>query len=557
MLILGISDSRHDRSVCLLENGKIVSAIEEERLTRSKHALFCYDHAMRRANIRDCIHYCLESRGINKKEVDAIYISSLYNKPALHGKSVSHHLAHAASSFFPSNFDEAALLVVDGAGDNIESQGIFETISYGYGTGNRIEILKQISGDSISRPLNEVKKMVNPILATQNSIGTFYKIISIILGMGAFGAGKTMGLASYGTHCKSLPPIEPYFRYGLDGNVAIDNLEIYRILDQFKAQKLNKIKNAESRFQLEANLAFKAQEMTEKIMIEISRFVYKLTKSKNLCLSGGVALNSVANYKILENTPFQKLFIQPAAGDNGLSFGAAYWGYYCDKKQKRVKPGYFNPCLGKVYKEEDIFSSFKHFQNKLTFQRLSETSLYRVAAQYLSEGKIVGWFQGGSEIGPRALGNRSILADPRKAENKDLLNARVKHRESFRPFAPAVLEEYAKDYFAFLDISPYMLLVPPVKQEKRSVIPAVTHVDGSARLQTVSRKQNKKFYQLIHEFHKITGVPLVLNTSFNDRGEPIVETPLEALKFFNSTDMDVLFIHNYLIVKVGGFIPSF
>lgn len=389
----------------------------------------------------------------------------------------------------------------------------------------------------------------SPIMATQNSLGTFYKIISFILGMGPFGAGKTMGLAPYGNPSKSLPMIEDYIHFSNKGKVEIDNLEIFENLVKFKKDILDKIPNQEDRFQLAADLAYKAQDITERILIEASRFVHRLTQSKKLCLSGGVALNSVANFKILENTPFQELFIQPAAGDNGLSFGSAYWGYYSDKKMQRKNQGYFNPYLGKIYTDKDILASFKNFQNDLTLQTLDENSLYRVAAKYLNEGKIIGWIQDGSEIGPRALGNRSILADPRKAENKDLLNVRVKHREHFRPFAPVVLEEFASEYFELRQSSPYMLLVTPVKKAKQPLIPAVTHVDGSARLQTITMQQNRKLTLLLKEFKEITGIPILLNTSFNDRGEPIVETPVEALRFFTSTDMDALFIHHYLITK--------
>lgn len=555
MFILGISDATHDRSVCLSENGKIVVAIEEERITRHKHALdqklfYSPDrHKIRAQNLQQCISYCLETRGISEREVEDTYISSLFNKPAVEGKVVPHHLAHAASTFYPSAFDSAAILVIDGAGGCVGQTNLFETVSYWHGNENNISGLKLISGQSVTKVLNKGKNIEHFFQGTQNSIGTFYKLIGLCNGMGPFDAGKTMGLASYGSLHHKLPDLERHIHCDSQGNLTINNQEIYKLLVEFKKNQMDPIKNQSHRFQLSADLAFKAQSITENLVLNLCKFLFQQTKSKKLCLAGGVGLNSVINYKILEQTPFEEVFIQPAAGDNGLSIGAALWGFHAEKKMPRKIRKAFNPYLGKTYTVENILPSYQAYKKQLNAERLSYESAFQKAAQYISQGKIVGWFQDGSEIGPRALGNRSILADPRKAENKDLLNLKVKHRESFRPFAPVVLEEEASNYFMISCSSPYMLLVPPVIGKMQSVIPAVTHVDGSARLQTVSKQLNKKFYRLIQEFERLTGVPVILNTSFNDRGQPIVETPKQALDFFISTQIDVLFIQNYMFLK--------
>ncbi len=566
MYILGIADSLHDRSACLLSGSNVISAIEEERLTRVKHG-FSYNsqnytldrdgkhiaellstslsYEKRSAAMRDCVNYCLEVGGIALKDVSDVYVSSIFEQPVYHGKKVPHHLAHAASAFYPAPFEEAAILVLDGAGDFCEKG--YEIASLYFGNQNSISSLQRIYG---SCEIKHARHALPTIIAVQHSIGSLYKNTSAILEMGVLGEGKTMGLASYGRESSLLSPLDQWVHISSQGELSIDNYEIYHFLLDYKNRWIDRANSSEEKFELAANLARKVQLITETCVVGLARRLYQLTRSKSICLAGGVALNSVANYRILEETPFENIFIQPAAGDNGLSIGAAYWGLYSSKNQMRAcNSCLFNPYLGKTYSEAEILQAYAAFKEELHCKKLDEKTFFSKVALILSNGMIIGWFQDGSEIGPRALGNRSILADPRKGENKDFVNARVKHRESFRPFAPAILEENSNEFFEFEGLSPYMLLVPKVRPEKRALIPAVTHIDGTARLQTVSKFLNPKFHQLICEFHRLTGVPVLLNTSFNGNGQPIVETPLEALRFFASSDMDALLIQNLIVVK--------
>jgi len=573
MYIIGIADSLHDRSVCLLKDGAVVAGIEEERLTRVKHGLK-YDAAhysiekdgrhiasllksdlsfeRRNGNIKRCIDYCLASEDIKLSDVEGFYISSIFQKSAFpEAVSVPHHLAHAASAFFPSPFSEAAILTIDGAGD-LDAAG-YESTSFGIGRGNRVNVVKTIRGQSELTEEQKERGALPTIITVKNSIGTFYKNVSVTLGMGVFGEGKTMGLAPYGRPNPEVPNFRPYISFGAGDLLCIDNAAIFHLLCDFKKNVLDRMEPKE-RFQMAADLAYHAQEMTEQMVFALACRLYEEAECENLCLVGGVALNSVANYKIAANSPFRTVYLQPAVGDNGLSLGAAFWGYYQDRNQPRIVGSGppMSPYLGRAYHESEHERALKKFEDRLAWRRLNEEKLFHEAAETLKNGGIVGWFQGRSEVGPRALGNRSILADPRKAENKDIVNARVKHRESFRPFAPAVLEEHAREYFDFAGSSPYMLFVPQVASDKQSSIPAVTHVDGSARLQTVSKEMNSKFYRLIETFYQLTGVPVVLNTSFNDKGEPIVESPEDALRFFAETDMDRLFMGPYVIEKRGA-----
>jgi carbamoyltransferase len=301
-------------------------------------------------------------------------------------------------------------------------------------------------------------------------------------------------------------------------------------------------------FEEMANIAYAGQYHLEQILLACANFLYRKTKSKNLCIAGGVALNSVANYKILENTHFENIFIQPAAGDAGTSIGAALYGYYhiMDQPMPSTKEK-FSPYLGKNYSKQSIEQAIGLYKEKLLI--VKPEHLFKETAKILSEGKIIGWFQGKSEIGPRALGNRSILADARNKDMKDSINSRIKHREAFRPFAPLVLENKQADYFSTDHPSYYMLLVPYIHEAKRDEVPSITHVDGTGRVQTVSETMNPVLHDLLSAFYDLTGTPILLNTSFNDNGEPIVETPTDAIECFLNIDLDYLIMDDYILSK--------
>ena len=586
MYILGIGCFMHDFSVCLLKDGKIVVAIESERITRHKHSvpkeiyeqalmelkeakkeltgplvltLFSPTHVTyRNEAIKKSIDYCLNEVKITLENVNLIVtdmpgyflgVLSPYRKKV---KVVGHHFAHACSAYYPSGFQEAAILTIDGIGDPVGIRQPFsihtfkeflnkdlrwETVSFGYGKKNKVEIFKQITG-----------KMGRKRGAQcENSIGTFYETITCAMGFGFLEAGKTMGLAPYGTS-KYAGKFEKYVTLLPDGEFVITNEALEELETEIEFN-LSKLTSERERFNYKADVAYAAQKLTERIILHCANFLYESTGCKNICLAGGVALNGLANQKILETLPFENIFIQPATGDSGVSIGAAFYGWHMlNNGDGRME--FKNSYFGRAYSEQEIEKVLKEYNEKIRYQKVN--NIAEVTAKLIAKGNIIGWFQGSSEIGPRALGNRSILVDPRKSEMKDILNAKVKHRESFRPFAPAVLLEFSSEYFELPEVpSPFMLLIARVKKEKQSIIPAVTHVDGTGRVQTVTKEDNGIFYDLIFKFHEATGVPVVLNTSFNLRGEPIVETPENALNTFLATEMHYLVLEKYLIEKVN------
>lgn len=548
MNIMGLGGSGHDWSTCLLSGNENLVAIDEERVIRSKYGVGA---DLLKAESRN---YCMEAAGINFKQVDHLVACDLTPKsfyfPFKNNKTIiSHHLAHSYSAYCLSTFGESAIFIADNSGGIMENKNV-ETISYYYGDGKGVHTIKKVTGKHSNV---EDSNYFNEAGRTNNSLGDFYRLVSVELGFsytpkrgGTISEdGKTMGLSSYGrdTYYKEF---SEYIKHLPNGDVYIkaDN----QLSDYIKILLSKDNHNLEHLFQVKADIAYAAQKVLEDALIHCCKYLYKITKSRNLCIAGGVGLNSVANARIIEETPFEKLFVQPASGDNGISLGCALYGYHniareSFEKNSRIQVNL--PYFGKEYKEEEIYNTLSNYK-KLSWKRWDD---YKEIARLIRDGYIIGWFQGKSEFGPRSLGNRSILADPRLPEMKDKINQKVKHRESFRPFAPAILDEYKSEYFHLDHSAPYMLEVYQVK--KPNDIPAVTHVDNTARIQTVSSTKNKDFYSLISAFYDLTNIPVLLNTSFNIASQPIVETPDDALNCFVNTEIDYLVIGKYLVSKIS------
>ena len=568
MYILGISCFYHDASAALLKDGKVVAAAQEERFTRKKHDIsFPYK----------AIEFCLKSRNITIKDIDYI---GFYEKPLLKFERmlhqhlemfpksyksfirnipvwfieklrvlkfirkigftksvffVHHHIAHAAS-FLMSPFEKSAIVSVDGVGE-------WTTTAYGYGEKNKIMLQKEIQ--------------------FPHSLGLLYSAITAYLGFTVNNSEyKIMGLSAYGNMNKKTNPYYEKLKQVIDvkedGSYRLDmDYFVYHYRNKMPSEKLcsllggNIKKPYEELTQRHKDIAAALQLVIEEIIMKIVNFLYKETKSENLILSGGVALNSVCNGKILRNTPFKKIWIQPDPGDGGTSLGAAQYVYNTILGNKR---NYVleNAYLGPVYSDEEI-KNFLDKNNIKYFVFKNSRDLVKKTAQLIFDDKVIGWFQGKMEWGPRALGARSILANPCNPNAQALLNEKVKHREKFRPFAPVVCEEDAMKYFECDDPLPlptdFMLMVYPVKKEWRKKIPSVVHVDGSGRLQTISKEQNSLYYSLIKEFGEISKIPMLINTSFNIRGEPIVCTPYDAYSCMMGTEIDYLVIGNFLISR--------
>ncbi|HEY6769749.1 MAG TPA: carbamoyltransferase [Candidatus Sulfotelmatobacter sp.] len=573
MYILGINAYHGDAAASIVQDGQLIAAAEEERFNRQKHCAGFPEQAIR---------YCLEASGISIDQVDHIGISrnpsahlhkkilfALTRVPNLSGlisarlanaakirdlrqdlsralgvpseklqvHNVEHHLAHMASCFFVSPFERAAVLSIDGFGDFISTM-------WGSGQDNHLNVLGQIE--------------------YPHSAGAVYTATTQYLGFTRYGdEGKVMGLAPYGKR-RYLDRFRDIirtdngggFKLNLDyflhhshgvemtweeGSPTIGRMFSERFVDAFGPAR----SPGEPLSSKQEDIAASLQARLEEVAFHILNQLFEKTKLTQLCLAGGVALNSVMNGKILLRTPFKEVFVQPAAGDSGTAIGVCYYIYHMVLRQARsfvmgqayTGPEFSGEVIEKVLK-----------QSGLAHRKLTEHELTQAAAQAIADGKIVGWFQGRMEFGPRALGNRSIIVDPRRSEMKEILNSRIKKREPFRPFAPSILEERIGEYFEQTHPSPTMLMVYQVKKDKQSVIPAVTHVDGSGRLQTVSHVTNPRYYQLIRDFEKLTGVPVVLNTSFNE-DEPIVCTPEEAVNCFQRTYMDVLFLDTYMVQR--------
>jgi carbamoyltransferase len=567
VIILGLNAWHADASCALLVDGELAAAVEEERLNRVKHCAGFPAQAARA---------CLRQAGVRPDQIDHLAISrdpkaNLFRKlgglltgaapPSMLGSrlhnagkvrsvqeqvaealgvrqiaaplhNVEHHRAHLASAFFCSPFEEAALLSVDGFGD-------FVSTMWAVGRGNGFEVLGQIG--------------------FPHSLGILYTAVTQWLGFDKYGdEGKVMGLAPYGQPRfadrlrAACHPRGEGFELDLEwfthasegvamtwdqGTPSISRLWSEKFLEELGPAREKGQPLAEIHHDVAASL----QAITEEIVIHLARSLQRRTGMTNLCLAGGVALNSVANGKLRGATPFRDIFVQPAAGDNGTSVGAALFveNMVLGRPRRYVME---HAYTGPEFSDDECEAALA----RANLSGKKSEDLVEETAAAIANGEVVGWFQGRMEFGPRALGNRSVLADPRRADMKDILNRRIKHREPFRPFAPAILAERASEWFLDAQPSPAMLMVLPFRQEKRALCPAVVHVDGSGRLQTVERAHNPRFYDLIAAFEKKTGVPIILNTSFNEN-EPIVCTPDEALACFQRTQMDRVVLGSWVV----------
>lgn len=575
MIILGINAYHADSSAAILKDGELIAASEEERFTRVKHWAGFPEKA---------IQFCLNELGITLNEVDHIAIgrdpkaklnkkmlyllknpqggiktvlNRLSNtkkvasleeelsrmsgipasviKPKIH--QVEHHRSHLASAFFASPFQEAALLSIDGSGD-------FTSTMIGIGRGNKIEVI-----DSIDFPV---------------SVGTFYTAFTQYLGFPHYGDEyKVMGLAPYGEpkYVDKIRDIitftedglftwnQAYFKSAKDVVVTYGDDHIPFVGSLYAPlfeEKFGKARaKGEELTQYHKDIAASVQRFTEELIFHIVNHLQKRTGLKNLCIAGGVAQNSVANGKILANSDFDNLYIPSAGHDAGISMGCAYYVYNQLLDKPRAQPIY-SAYTGSRFSNDEIEIFLK--SRNIEYKRIEGDDFYNYISDRLINAGVVGWFQGRAEFGPRALGARSILADPRRTDAKDLLNAKIKRRESFRPFAPSILKEYVPEFFEYSENVPFMEKVFPIKKEKHELIPAVTHVDGTGRLQSVDKTVSPKYYALIDAFRQKTGIPILLNTSFNEN-EPIVNTPAEALDCFLRTKMDMLVLENCIIER--------
>jgi len=585
-VILGISAYYHDSAACLVVDGRIVAAAQEERFTRIKH-----DQAFP----RQAVAWCLEAGGVGQGDIDLV---AFYDKPFLKFERIlqthlayaprgfrsfikaipvwlkdkiwlkdhiateldydgtilfpEHHESHAASAFYPSPFERAAFLTIDGVGE-------WATTSYGVGEGHRLTMTGEIH--------------------FPHSLGLLYSAFTYYTGFKVnSGEYKVMGLAPYGEPTYVQTILDELIDLKDDGSFQM-NMKYFNYCagltmtnHHFDALFGGPPRTAESQLtQREMDLARSVQEVTEEAMLRMGRHVHGETGCENLCLAGGVALNCVANGRLLREGPFEGIWIQPAAGDAGGALGAALYGWHQYADQARTANGTTDTqrgtYLGPTFSSETIQSFLD--EHGYPYETLDEGALAAKVAEHLANENVVGWFQGAMEFGPRALGGRSILGDPRSPKMQETMNLKIKFRESFRPFAPSVLAEDVSAYFEQECESPYMLLVAPVKEslrremteeeralfgiEKlnvtRSTLPAITHVDYSARIQTVHEETNPRYYRLLQAFKAKTGCSVVINTSFNVRGEPIVCTPEDAYRCFMRTDMDYLVLENCVLSK--------
>lgn len=601
MKILGISAFYHDSAAAIIEDGEIVAAAQEERFTRKKHdpnfpvnaVKFCLQYAGTSIDQLDAIafydkpllkferlletYYAFVPKGLSsfitaipvwlkeKMFLKKLIFEELEKVEAYDKKKVKllfpeHHLSHAASAYYSSPFDDSAILTIDGVGE-------WATASICHGKGKDVKILRE--------------------LKFPHSLGLLYSAFTYFLGFKVnSGEYKLMGLAPYGV--PGSKDVEEYVKIikthlvkiNEDGSVWL-NQDYFnyatglRMVHDDKWEKLFGFKRRDAESELEAkhcNLGLAIQQVTEEVVIKMAAEAKRLTGSENLCMAGGVALNCVANGKVINTDIFKNVFIQPAAGDAGGALGAAQAAYHIYFGNERIAPkgldGMKGSYLGPEYSDIDVQLVIKKY-NAVATHFTNYNELCKHVSQKLSEDNVIGWMQGRMEFGPRALGGRTILGDPRSAEMQRKLNVKIKYRESFRPFAPSVLAEDCETYFEHKGVSPYMLIVQPVQQSRRkplpegynsfslkdklyhlrSDMPAITHIDFSARIQTVHKETNPRYYELIQEFKKLTGYGVVVNTSFNVRGEPIINTPEDAYRCFMRTEMDFLVVGNFVFDK--------
>ncbi|MCP4581481.1 MAG: carbamoyl transferase [candidate division Zixibacteria bacterium] len=538
-IILGIGGSDHDFSSAIIKYGKVIVAIEDERITRTKYGRGQWYSIPTKPSLE----YCLKAAEINLAKINYVFSNLHLEKRAFDQKigkiiNISHHLAHAGAAFYPSPFQEAAIVIIDGAGSRISCKPDvveLETISIGYGKHNKINI------DTTQTGKRYIATCYWKYMAS-DSIGSFYQAITEIIGFGSRGAGKTMGIASYGTN-KLYKQMKEFVQILPEGRFIFNP---YDGIFDWATDKLNKASN---HFMIRAELAAAAQKIHEEAVLNVMSYVKSKNKFVYLCFGGGSALNSVTNSKILDSSLFNKIYIFPATSDSGTSIGSALYGYYHYLENKRT-PNNENGIgalayTGTAYSKRSLLSTLNNYP--VSYYKSSD--LYTEVAWKLVNNEVIGWFQGCSEIGPRALGNRSILANPTSYKMRDHINLNIKLRESFRPLAPVVITDRYQEYFDTNFPSPYMLMVAPVKLKYRQKLAAITHVDGTSRLQTVDKSTNDKLYKLILAFEKLTGFPILLNTSFNIQGMPIVETPSQAVECFLKTQLDCLVMGDFIIEK--------
>lgn len=537
--VLGLGGSNHDFSAAVVVDGQIACAIEDERLQRIKRGVTEW-HA---TPARDAAHYCLSALNLEIDDIDGVFCCDDLERPQdwLDWSGVTmlnHHRCHAAAAFFSSPHEESALLVVDGHGSVLEESGsglAVETISIGTaGPGDfRLEALQT----GIQRKTSSSWRYV-----TQNSIGWFYKIVTIALGFGAAGQGKSMGLAAYGGP-QFVGALRDFVEIGPDGGFGFDP---YGGIWDWLTTQLDTASNPAT---VRADIAFAAQEIFVEAIIAAADQAHRRHPSRALCFGGGCALNTLANSRILEETPFESLWVFPAAGDGGLAVGAAFYGAHVvqGRPRRAWRPGTAgqNVYTGRRYSTSEVDTAIA--ERPVLASRPSD--LVGELAAALARSETVALWRGGAEIGPRALGHRSLLAHPFSASMRDHINLNIKDRESFRPLAPCVPLESVDTYFEGIDESPYMLFVASVREDMRNRLAAVTHVDGTARVQTVRAEDNAFLYALLVAFGGMTGVPVLLNTSLNRAGEPIVETPEDALDLFIERPVDLLVLDDVLVRK--------
>ncbi|NQY06351.1 MAG: methyltransferase [Flavobacteriaceae bacterium] len=547
----------HDRSAALVADGKIIVAIDQERLDRQKHSIgFMHQSIGNTRQIQlphEAIQYCLNKKNLSWEDLTTITanmpgidFSTQILKKAL-PKSVhhkiktvpSHHLSHAYSAYWPSGFDEAIILSVDGTGTSKDGW----TESYSLYTGKATKIKTLFSGKIPSH------------LADLGTLGSMYEYISKKAGfitkvsesIQIPEAGKLMGLAAYGTHQRKwsnwIETTPDSYSIQINSyDIALETEALKKLYDDDQIQK-NYLKP------YVVDLAYKVQQELEKAIIHLIKTAINKTGIKKVCLAGGVALNSVANYKLIKELELDDIFIFPAAGDNGIAVGNALWAYdhFDDQKQRAALA---SASLGIEYQDQQIHAALNTYKDKIIFEKLSDEEVLNHCAKKMAKGYIIARFEGGCEFGPRALGNRSIIADPTFNKMKDVINYRVKFRESFRPFAPVVPIEKTSEIFDLHICSPFMLMVSDIKQKYHKLLPAITHEDGTGRVQTVDQKNNSFFHALAYKLQEYRNGPAVLlNTSYNIAGQPIVETPEEAIETFLNTDIDFLSLENYWIQK--------
>jgi carbamoyltransferase len=568
--VLGINAYDHDVSACLLRDGEIAYAIAKERITRRKHAAGFFQEA---------VDYVLAAEGIALNDVDLVVRNSYVlpvdeletrllsigvpevidererqqaRKHPLHLSrsnkvlTISHHLAHAYSAFAMCPFDKGVIMVVDGVGNysaDIAEPGQLnenanplarESESYYVFDGTRLETLKKVW-------LEPTRGVLSDEFYYMAGLGALYSRVSSYIFADWNKCGEVMGLAPYGRPDAAKPLLSMQ-----NGDLTVPPWDA----DFDKPWFIEREASWEASPSMKhwEDLAWRVQDDTEKVLLARAKWLREKTGAKNLCMAGGVALNCVANGRIAREAGFENIWIQPAAGDDGVAIGCAFYGHLAVQKQPRTFV-MDHAYTGVPYDEERVRADSARAMVRLQATSRKSDDICADTAKLLAEGHVIGWFQGRSEFGPRALGNRSILADPRTAQMKEKLNKQVKHRQAFRPFAPVVLAERAHEIFEDHRDSPFMLLAEAVRPEWRDRIPAVVHVDGTARVQTIREEQNPVLYRLIKAFDRLTGVPVLLNTSFNIKGEPIVETPADAINCFLGTGIDYLILGDVLMQK--------